>query len=753
MKIAMRLVAAAVCLLFTITAAGCAGSTPDDVVDTKRYDDVSYESEPIADGVVFENDMWQLVWDDTNKAVKFVEKATGNVWSNAPEEFLDPSYEGRRNALIDSPVHVYYHYPNNMAEEVITFSKNMLKNYEGDIYTQKLDNGLRVVYDFLSNSIAVAVDYTLEGDHFTISVDPTLIADDGVNFVSAVAVAPFICGVQNGAEDSWIFIPDGTGAIVEPNNVSTIGDVNVADNLVPFYGADLTVQKYYNSSVTQQLSMPVIGVKKGDKALVSIIDEGAQASSLAWRVGGTNVNFSTVYSVFRFRGYSLVPPPPGYPTIAAYVKIFEHYINPDPLKIDYYALNGEDASIAGMAKTYRDYLIKNSGLKKSTAAEKAVALKYIGGVTQPDFFLGLPTTKMFPLTTTDQAATMTAEFAETLGKDFYVDLVGFGKSGMDIGEYAGGYTVAKEMGGEKGLTKFADTMTELGLDWYMDFDLISFKESSNGYSSAKNGVRWMDGQTAYFTGFNSVMLSRNESSRYYILGRKDLIGAADKLIDKATELKLKGVSLGTVSNTIYSDFDTADTVMCRGMQKDVATILGNVDKAGYAHLANAANDYAVIGSDAVIDAPLYSSNFDISDKDVPFYQMVFRGYVPMNSVSVNLCADESDALLRCISAGIAPSYTITSNYDNELITNEQTVIFGSSYEGNKDKIAATYGDIKDYLGSIKGAVVTDYEMISHDVRMTRFDNGVYVVVNFGDTAVNTAYGTVEAGGWITGVQA
>lgn len=747
MNKAMRLVAVALCLLLTISAAGCAGSTPDEVIDTLRYNDISYDSETLADGVAFENDTWQLVWDNTQKAVSFVEKATGNLWSNAPQEYLDPEFEGRKNTLVASPVHVYYHYPTNMSEETITFTKS-----DGDVYVQKIENGLRVVYDFMSNSIAVPVDYTLDGDHFSITVDPTKIADDGENIVTAVAVAPFICGVQNDAQDSWIFIPDGTGSIIEPNTLSTIGDVNAADNMIRFYGDDLTIQSYYNSSVLQQLTMPVIGVKKGDKALVSIIDEGAQASSLAWRIGSENVGFSTAYSVFRFRGYSLVTPPRGYPTAAAYIKIFEDRIATGKQKLDFYALGGEDASLAGMADTYRNHLIKNAGLKKSDAAQKAVALKYVGGVMQPDFFLGLPTSKLFPLTTTAQAQTMTEEFAKTLGGDFYVDMIGFGTSGMDIGKHGGGYTVGKEMGGEEGLAQFSDAMTNLGVDWFMDFDLISFKKSANGFSSANNGVRWLDGQTAYFTGFDPVKLSRDDSERFYILGRKDLVAAADKLIAKADELKLDGISFGSVSNTIYSDFSFSDTVMCSGMLDDAATILGNVEKAGYAHLANGANDYAVIGSDAVIDAPIYSSNFDVSDKDVPFYQMVFRGYVPMNSVSINLCADTSDAILRCISTGIAPSYTLTYNYENELITNEQTMIFGSSYEGNKAAIESTYSEIKDYLKSIDGATVADYDIISADVRVTHFSNGVYTVVNFGDKAVETAYGTVEAGGWITGVQ-
>ena len=86
-----------------------------------------------------------------------------------------------------------------------------------------------------------------------------------------------------------------------------------------------------------------------------------------------------------------------------------------------------------MAEVYREYLVENGGLSEKSTTEKP-AFKFVGAVIQPDFFLGIPTTKIFPLTTIKEAAEITDELSYNLNGDFYIDLVGFGKSGLDVGK-------------------------------------------------------------------------------------------------------------------------------------------------------------------------------------------------------------------------------------------------------------------------------------------------------------------------------
>lgn len=749
MKKAMRVAAAVICLLFCISVAGC-GSTTDDVkVDTLRYDEVSYTSDVTESGIVAENAAWQIKWDDDNKRVHFVEKATGNIWGTTPSEACETvldeeGFPVKNHVQVESALHVFYHNPTNLAEESALSYNDAVR--DGEIHAMKIDNGLRVVYDFYAFEIAVPVDYVIEDDRFTVTVDPTKIADNGEQYATAVALAPFVCGVKNGVKDSWLFMPDGSGAIIEPNDTATVGDMGASH----VYGEDLTVQNYYYTSHLEQAYMPVFGAKKGDKALLAIIESGAKSASINWNIGSANIGYSSVYASFAFRGYSLTIPPRGYSGATKYIKLMADYIDPTLLTVAYYPLSGEKASITGMAETYRNYLIKNGDLKKSDAAEKSVAFKYMGGTQQPDFFLGLPTTKLFPLTTTEQAEKMTTELAATLGDDFYVSMFGYGTAGVDVGEYAGGYETADELGGNDGMQQLSATMDKLGINWYMDFDLIAFQEGAAGYSTGNDGVRWHNQQTAYFLEVNGLNRRALTDERTYMLGRDKLVGAAAQLAEKAADMKLQGVSLDSLSHCIYSDYRTSKYSLATDMKKDVLAIIANLKENGYTFLADAPNDYVAGSADAIIDAPLYSSRFDFVDYDVPFYQLVMRGYVPMNSVSINLCGDEADALLRCVRAGIAPGYTLSYEYDNELISSKQSFIFGSNYEGNKARILESVDSVKGYLDSIKGATIAQYVNLTDDVTVTTFSNGVYAVVNTGETDAATAYGKVPAGTWITG---
>lgn len=746
-----RITAALLCLLVCVSMAGCgAGSEETEkAVDTLRYADVNYSTldQKVQSGTVCQNDAWELIWDMQNKRVSFKEKATGNIWCPTPSEALEPELNAlglpkKNHAQIESALQVFYHNPTNMAEEIALSYTDAIQ--DGALYTMPIENGLRVIYDFYAFEIMVPVDYKLDGDHFTVSVNPAEIADNGVSYATGVALAPYMCGMKNGLADSWMFMPDGSGTIIKPTGTATVGD----SGSIRVYGDDLTIQSYYFTSVTEQAYMPVFGCKKGDSGLCAIIDSGVEMASVAWNVDSVNIGYSGVYATFGFRGYSQISPPRGYSSPAQYIKVFTDYINDEKVQVSYYPLSGDKADITGMAEVYRNYLIKNGGLKVSEAPEKKMAVKYIGGVMQGDFFLGLPTTKLFPLTTTEDAATMTTELAQSLGNDFYVDLVGFGASGADVGKYAGNFSVGKTLGGKKGMNTLASKLEELGLPYYMDFNLIAFGKGAGGFSKGDDGVVWMNKQTAYFRGFNRIKHDVT-SARKYILKRDQLVNAGNLLVKKASALGIKGISLDALSNTIYSDYTTLSTQVCKGMIKDAQTVFDNVGKE-YGVLADAANDYAAVKAERVIDAPLYSSQYDFADEDVPFYELVLRGYVPMNSVSVNLCGDENDALLRCVAAGIAPTYTLTYRYDNELVTSDHNFIFGSGYAGNKARLLKAADALKAYLGSIEGAKIKEYQSLGNGVCITKFDNGVYAAVNYGEKDATTDYGVVKAGAWITG---
>lgn len=47
------------------------------------------------------------------------------------------------------------------------------------------------------------------------------------------------------------------------------------------------------------------------------------------------------------------------------------------------------------------------------------------------------------------------------------------------------------------------------------------------------------------------------------------------------------------------------------------------------------NGYLITNASEIVDIPIYSSKFAIEDYEIPFYQMVLRGYIPYSTPSVN----------------------------------------------------------------------------------------------------------------------
>lgn len=735
-------------LTLAVSMAGC-GNEATPLQTFLSYSEQSFDSDYTSTGIVCENDNWQLVWDNVTKRVSFVEKATGYVWGQIPQEAAEPQYQEngsikKNHPQLESVVQVIYQDPKSF-DDVTAYSYSAAVQ-SGGVYAEKVDNGLKVTYEFLENEFSVPVEYTIEEDSFKITVNPTQISEGEEFKIHSVAVAPFLCGMKNDAENSWLFIPDGSGSVIEPfvsDGVGSIGSKFV-------YGKDLSHQSYTKANPEEQINMPVFGAKKGDNAILAVISSGSETASLNWNIGSTNIGYSSIYPEFRIRGYSYIQRPENFvttTTLGAF-KVFSDGIVTKPIEITYFSLSGDKADINGMAECYRKYLIENSGLEKSEKEEKIATFKYIGAVIQPDFIVGIPTEKLFPLTTTKQALSMTEELISGVGNDINIQLLGFGKSGVDIEEVAGGFTVAGKLGGAKGMKNLVKALNEKGINSFMDFDLVSFKKSGSGFSKSNVAV-YHGGQVVKYTSFDTVSKMANQD-RFFVLSRNSLFTAANKVNEKAEKLGLFGISYASLSKVAYSDYGQQKYYICGDMAEDVSKIYNSSAEAGFNTLSTGANVYAAVSSDYINDVPIYSSDYIVSAYDVPFYQLVFKGYRPMSSVSLNLCSNKDDALLRCVESGISPSYTLYYNFDKEIVTNAHSFIFGSHFAGNREEITTTLNSVKDYLDSVEGAAITDYVRLSQTASVTEFDNGVYTVVNFGDTEIQTAYGNVPAKSYITG---
>ena len=728
------------CLLLS----GCSsGKTTLSGVNTAKYDEAANDGSELESGIIAENGAFSVEWNNENKRVTFVDSKNGKRYSATPSEaagetrYDEDGMPIKNNPRIESAIAVTYFDSEKLKENTVYSYLGAVQN--GQVFSEKIKDGIRVTYDFTDEKISVPVEYTIKEDCFEISVEPKEICDNGKDYVTGVSISPFICGVKNDSgSDSYLFVPDGSGAIIHPKTESTVGTTGST----AVYGGDRAIKQYIYNAAAQQCYMPVFGMKSGDSGLCAVIDSAAERASVSWDVGSSNLQYSTVYPSFQIRGYNLIEQPSGFGSYPTYIKVFRKDITDERVSVKYYPLYGADCGYNDMADIYRSYLMKTYSLNKGNRKEKSISLEIEGGVMEKNFFCGIPYNSLAPMTTVEQANEM-IEYFSKLTENMLVRLCGFTKSGLDAGEVAGGFKISSSLGGTREIKALTELCREKNIDLSLDFDTTAFNKNGSGYSTKRSSALFSDGEINYLTMFDPVTGNSN-NEKYFLLSRSQTASVLSKAAGAAKKYGFDTVGVGTLGKLDYSDYGNAETHHCNRIQEDTVKNIGELKKSSSVVMTGA-NDYAAAVCDYIVDAPLSSSKYDVFDYDIPFYSMVFKGYVPMNSGALNLAADGKTELLKCVESGISPTYTLFYQFSQNLVTSEYEVTRSSEYEACRNDIKDTILQTKSIYEAISGAEITEHAIISEDVRRVNYSNGATVYVNYGSADITAEDVLIPAG--------
>ena len=169
-----------------------------------------------------------------------------------------------------------------------------------------------------------------------------------------------------------------------------------------------------------------------------------------------------------------------------------------------------------------------------------------------------------------------------------------------------------------------------------------------------------------------------------------------------------------------------------------------VKKAGLKFASADANIYAAVLSDTVNNTPTTSTRSHVFMCDIPFYQMVLRGYIPMTTESINLSDNSFKTLLFAVESGIGIEYTLISKWDELLINSEYPYFYSTVYSGLKDEIIENCNRLKSYYDCIKDSAIVSHNILDSGVRETVFDNGTRVFVNYNSAPAMCPLGEVAA---------
>ncbi|MBQ5883708.1 MAG: hypothetical protein IIW72_04185, partial [Clostridia bacterium] len=161
-------------------------------------------------------------------------------------------------------------------------------------------------------------------------------------------------------------------------------------------------------------------------------------------------------------------------------------------------------------------------------------------------------------------------------------------------------------------------------------------------------------------------------------------------------------------------------------------------------MATSANIYSAVLADVITESPVTSDKSNTFIMDIPFYQMVFKGSIPLTVQSVNLAADSKLMVLKAVETGSGLGYTVMNSWDSSMINSDLPYFYNSVYDDIKDDIFKNSEELSDYYKKVSGMHIDKHTVYESGLRETVFENGVRAYVNYTEKTLDTPAGKLAS---------
>ena len=690
-----------------------------------------------------ENDKYALMWSDSAQRFGLLDKVTGEGFYSAP---LGYSSEDD----VSAPVMIEYYSDGGIVTIGASGAAACLA--QDAFSSEQIENGFRAVYSFPEERIAVTVEYLLREDGLEIRIPMDGIQED-TNHVFEIKVAPFMAAAKNDT-GSYLMVPSGSGSLIYAKKSSAQTPATYSEAV---YGGDMSEPLFNQFRMLGQVYLPVFGAMNRDgddttpdTGMLGIIESGADCALINATNGGLNSDYAGAYASFRIRSKEEVIYNEQGGTKATGKRFSEQVANYEYLSVRYIPLSekkGDDITYNGMAARYRQYLQERGYLQNRVENVPALSVNMLGATQITESFFGIPYQTDVSVTTLSRTEEILAELKALIGdKQMLASLVGYGKGGLANSVIGGGYKLSSTVGKKSDLQSLRDYAKSHGIVLSMDYESAQFQNSGGGISVGSNTARRISTLKSELLTYNMNSGLENEKGlSWYLVTRDKLPTVMDKAIAAVNKNGLDAVSFGSLNRIVYSDFRTEGYAAAGHFASQVEDVLKQ--NADMTIVANEANDYVALNADYVTEVPMHSTKFNLLDEDIPFYAMVFQGYVPLTSSSINLAVNTEDAYLQAVATGMALQFTLCDSLHESIQFDEDTAFVSSRYADWKDRIAAMVAESADVYAKVGNQPITHYEQLG-DLSFTTFANGVKVVVNYGEEAVTYNDTQIEANSFV-----
>ena len=570
----------------------------------------------------------------------------------------------------------------------------------------------------------VTVEYSLEGKDLLVRVPYEKIRYRAAFPITYVTLLPMF-GAAGTDEKGYMFIPEGGGALIAFNN----GKLSQNSYYANMYGWDYGSERTEVVSETKN-TFPVFGMIKDGASFLCMMEGapsygGVQAdislryNSYNWICAKYNVLHSDRYNVSA--------------KTARLVYMFEKELPQDTIVQRYRFLDTD--SYVDLAQAYGDYLRQRyPELTARTAGEELpVSVELVGAIDKKVVKFGLPVNAVIPTTTFQQAKDIIGDLQSSGVQNMSVRMTGWSNGGVDQKVLTRVKPIGS-LGGAKGMQSLIQSAKSGGVPLYFD-GVTCFAYNSgllNGFIPFRDAARFTTREQIRIYPYSPIFYQQDEFFEPFYLVRPAFAQRmANNLMEALDKADAHGVAFRDIGYLLSGDYDQKDTTTREQVKQMHVDTLRAAHEKGQAVMIKEGYDYAMPYADLITDMDLNGIEYSIIDQMVPFYQIAIHGAVEYTGMSINLSDDWQTELLRCAEYGAGLNFTFMAEDGKILQDTLHSDLYGAGYEAWRGNAAALINEYQQAMRGLGNQRITGHEALSEDVRVTEYENGARVYVNYG----------------------
>ena len=658
-----------------------------------------------ADAYTVENEFLTLTIDDTTLDMTITDKATGKTLSSG----VDATGTGANKSWMGFLA-------STLVIDVADGTAVTTKNYDihssaAQVTFTPVENGADAVCDFADIAQKVKVEIRLEKDSVTVTVPEDGIEEYGTTTICGLYLAPAMGATYLDETEGYLFVPEAAGAIINFSDGNGIGTTPFSKRV---YGTNIGVDKEILTELNrpaEEITMPVYGLARTEEGVgyLAVIENGEEACEVMGYPGGVITKYNWASAHFTLREKYIAQTTR---TLGLNSRESKAYLR--DMTVRFFMLTDTEATYSGMARKYRAYLEENGAINDADTAYRP----------RIDF-LAAESAKMLlwnsveVMTTVEQAKEILSDYLESGLTPPVVLYRGWQPGGLSHALGSGDVSVENALGDEEEIRNLAGFLREKGGRFFMEIDPVK-ANTDRMYNMRVDIVRTI-GQTIaeYQTGKDLYPI-------YYYLSpsrTSEIVKEAEKEWGECVD----GLALTTMPNTLYSYYSNGRNHM-RGETLE-SYLSAMKDASCQLALENPLAGYFSEG-DMYLDMPLGTTSYSFLSAEVPFLPMVLSGHMPYYSTWLNFESNQQKALLKMVEYGAYPSHIVTGEDVQDLINTNSSDIFTAKYSVMKDSILRIDEVLSGLHDEIGESFIKDHEVLSNDVALVTYENGVKIIVNY-----------------------